>query len=292
MVKNVLQHRVITTSCLVFAVIGCGGGSDSSPPAPTPPVASPTAQAPQNVQVVAQDREITISWDESSTGETYDVYLASDLDLQFENYASFSDAVWLQDVSSPVIYTPTNLYPLYRVIVVARLGGDEVPHSEVTTVAPRYTDRNETVFDHQTNLTWMKCAIGQTFDESENTCVGEPSRLSNDEALNYINANEPEFRLPTESELITLVHCDSGVPEFFLTDIEARCEETTGDSSIYSVMFPGIIRTEISGYRTSTLYSTEFGTTTYTRVSFGPNGGRSNVQASEPAPVYVRLVKR
>ncbi len=287
------RQTVVTAfsmTLVALSLTGCGGGgSDDSAP---PPVQQVTVNAPQNVQAVAQDGEISISWGGDSTAEAYDIYLASDLELDYENYSTYDNAIRLMDATSPTVYTPSDISPLYRVVVVAKRASQESAHEQLITVAPRYTDQGETVLDHQTNLVWKKCAIGQVYDEAQNTCLNDPARLSHRETQTYINSNEPEFRLPTESELITLVHCDSGSPKFFLTDTEEQCEDTTQDTSIYTPLFSGTIITVNGGYRSSTVYDTRAGTITYTRVSFGRIGGKSNTQASEPAVAQIRLVKK
>ncbi|WP_338454512.1 DUF1566 domain-containing protein [uncultured Alteromonas sp.] len=287
------RQTVVTAfsmTLIALSLTGCGGGgSDDSAP---PPVQQVTVNAPQNVQAVAQDGEISISWGGDSTAEAYDIYLASDLELDYENYSTYDNAVRLMDATSPTVYTPSDISPLYRVVVVAKRASQESAHEQLITVAPRYTDQGETVLDHQTNLVWKKCAIGQVYDEAQNTCVNDPALLSHRETQTYINDYEQEFRLPTQAELITLVHCDSGKPAFFLTDTEMQCEDTTQDASLYTTLFSGTIFTQISGYRSSTIYDRSQGVDVYTRVEFGRLGGRSNIQGSEPAPTPVRLVKK
>lgn len=289
MTRHNAIFKLFSLSLSALLLTGCGGsGSESS----SPQVTLPELNAPQNVQAVAQDGEIVITWSSDDTADYYDVYLASDLELDFENYSVYENSKRFLDATSPVKYIPSDLSPLYKIVVVAKLGSQERANQQLITVAPRYTDQGETVLDHQTNLVWKKCAIGQVFDEAQNTCVNEPRRLSHREAQAFINSSAPDFRLPTESELFTLVHCDSGKPQFFLTDTEAQCEDATQDASIYRALFTGTIYKDISGYRTSTIYDTSQGAVVYTRVSFGRVGGKSSTQASEPAPTYVRLVKK
>ena len=284
-----IAPNFFSTSFLALILTGCGGGGseDSSQ------VSQPILNAPQNVQAVAHDGEISITWSSDNTADSYDVYVASDLELNFENYSVYENSTRLLDVSSPISFTPSDLSPLYRVIVVAKQGAREAEHTDLVTVAPRYTDQGDTVLDLVTSVVWMKCAIGQVFDDSQNTCLNDPARLTRRETESYINAYAPEFRLPTESELITLVHCKSAKPKFFLTDTDEQCESIDQGASIYTPIFSGTIYySPIDGYRTSTVYDNFDGIITYTRVSFGPEGGKSGIQASDPVPMNVRLVKR
>jgi|GEM_PF-1642440 len=281
--------KFFSTSFLALILTGCGGGGSEG----SSQVSQPILNAPQNVQAVAQDREISIMWSSDNTADSYDVYVASDLELNFENYSVYENSTRFLDVTPPISFTPSDLSPLYRVVVVAKQGAREAAHTDLVMVAPRYTDQGDTVLDHVTSLVWMKCAIGQVFDEGQNTCLNDPARLTRRETESYINANAPEFRLPTESELITLVHCKSAKPKFFLTDTNEQCESIDQGASIYTPIFSGTIYySSIDGYRTSTVYDNFDGIITYTRVSFGPKGGKSGVQASDPVPMNVRLVKR
>lgn len=64
---------------------------------------------------------------------------------------------------------------------------------------------NGTVTDRSTGLTWMRCAVGQTWDGSD--CVGEPKRYNWDEAMSTSHkiADYDGWRLPSIGELNTIV---------------------------------------------------------------------------------------
>jgi hypothetical protein len=58
------------------------------------------------------------------------------------------------------------------------------------------------VVDHQTGLTWRRCAEGMTFDGS--TCAGSFRSFDRGSALPYAR-DQPGWRLPNVKELQTLV---------------------------------------------------------------------------------------
>jgi hypothetical protein len=76
----------------------------------------------------------------------------------------------------------------------------------------RYRDLGDgTVLDTQTDLQWMRCALGQRWDRS--TCVGEADKLTWDEMFMRIDAfnshggfaGHRDWRMPTIDELKTLI---------------------------------------------------------------------------------------
>jgi hypothetical protein len=82
------------------------------------------------------------------------------------------------------------------------------PNMTADTVNSRYTmQTNGTVIDKQTGLTWMRCALGQTWDGSG--CKGLPqtytwkSALATAETTRFMDQND--WRLPEQEELQSLV---------------------------------------------------------------------------------------
>ncbi|WP_200152950.1 DUF1566 domain-containing protein [Chromatium okenii] len=75
-------------------------------------------------------------------------------------------------------------------------------------IGDRYRDLGDgTVLDTQTNLQWMRCALGQTWNGQ--TCVGEAKQFSWDNAIKVAkdtrHAGYTDWRLPTIDELKTLI---------------------------------------------------------------------------------------
>lgn len=81
--------------------------------------------------------------------------------------------------------------------------------------------RNDIVIDFTTGIFWGRCSIGQTWDGAQ--CKGRPGIFTLQEAraeiakLNTSGALGPyrDWRLPTASDLSTLIFCSSGEPSFF-----------------------------------------------------------------------------
>jgi hypothetical protein len=80
-------------------------------------------------------------------------------------------------------------------------------------IAERYLvlgNNGETVKDIVTNLEWQRCSVGQTWNAETKRCDGSPL------PLDWYNANElvvsDGWRVPTVTELRSLVYCSSGDP--------------------------------------------------------------------------------
>jgi hypothetical protein len=74
----------------------------------------------------------------------------------------------------------------------------------------RKCGNNGVAIDTNTNLMWMRCSIGQTWNG--NTCTGKTKkhRWSNAKQLIIDFAGYADWRLPTAKELRTLVYCSNG----------------------------------------------------------------------------------
>ncbi|EKK9985902.1 DUF1566 domain-containing protein [Vibrio vulnificus] len=120
-----------------------------------------------------------------------------------------------------------------------------------------------TVFDTETNLTWMRCSIGQTW--KNRTCIGEAEKFSWDAALklqqNFSGVND--WRLPTADELSSLVYCSKGRKRSerpngnYVRDTDGEClgenyQQPVTDLSV----FPNAVTSEYrSSYWSSSPYA-------------------------------------
>lgn len=64
---------------------------------------------------------------------------------------------------------------------------------------------NSLIFDTNAQLAWQRCAVGQSYSESG--CVGEAALLTFAQATKLPEVVSGEFRLPSISELYSLVDC-------------------------------------------------------------------------------------
>lgn len=72
-----------------------------------------------------------------------------------------------------------------------------------------------TALDTVTGLTWMRCALGQTWDGQ--SCQGKAEEFKWEEATQQRShfAGHSDWRIPTFEELRTLVYCSNGKPAYF-----------------------------------------------------------------------------
>ncbi|MCC5827397.1 MAG: DUF1566 domain-containing protein [Alkalimonas sp.] len=85
--------------------------------------------------------------------------------------------------------------------------------AKATLIDGRYRDNgNGTITDTKTNLTWMRCSLGQQWTGS--TCAGVAMGMPWNDALrtamSYSYAGHSDWRVPTVDELDTLVQCPAG----------------------------------------------------------------------------------
>lgn len=68
--------------------------------------------------------------------------------------------------------------------------------------AKRFTFHNESIIDHQTNLTWRRCSEGMMWNGK--TCIGESTLMTQAEATERVIESGEHWRLPTIDELYSL----------------------------------------------------------------------------------------
>lgn len=96
----------------------------------------------------------------------------------------------------------------------------------------RYRDNgNGTVTDSKTNLTWMRCSLGQQWTGS--ACASVAMEMNWNDALktamSFSYAGHSDWRVPTLDELDTLVQCSAGrKPSVrpngkYVSDTNGRC---------------------------------------------------------------------
>lgn len=110
---------------------------------------------------------------------------------------------------------------------------------------PRYAIQGDTIYDKKTDLTWMRCSVGQKWVEG-NGCVGVVKTYTFDAALRFQNGS---WRVPTKEELATLIDrtrkaqqqkpaIDEGAfPDMDLEQLWYWTRTFTDDSGVWGVHF-------------------------------------------------------
>ena len=128
---------------------------------------------------------------------------------------------------------------------------------------------NGTVTDNKTELTWMRCSLGQTWSESDSNCTGTATLHTWEGALVIATktsfAQQSDWRLPNIKELASIV--------------ERRCYSP----AINATVFPN---TTSSFYWSSSPYANDYNYAWVVYFNYGSGGYNS-----EGGSPYVRLVR-
>lgn len=98
--------------------------------------------------------------------------------------------------------------------------------------------------DSKAGITWQRCSLGQTW--SGYNCDGEPKIYTWFEAQEAANAVGKGWRVPSASELMSLVRCSTGFQRrIFVPDhkgdnqiMPSRCKEGASRPTIDRAIFP------------------------------------------------------
>lgn len=93
------------------------------------------------------------------------------------------------------------------------------------TLERSFADRDGTVFDAVTGLTWQRCSAGQTNDSG---CSGAASTMDWTSAMSYCSIHGSEWRLPTLQEMATLLHLGAGSVPFTYSTYFPNTPDTPG----------------------------------------------------------------
>lgn len=276
-------------SVLILLTTACGGGSTDAPQESQRPPAATSIDA-----VEVTENGMTIEWSNASNLD-FDVYFANEPIQDVENYTTYDGAVLLSNVEPPLNIANTDLDDLslpHIISLVTKRGSLASSQSNEELAFPRYVDEGRTIIDLSTQKVWLKCSLGQSWSETENTCVGDAARLSENETIRSLDLINEGWRIPTEDELKSIVFCETGKPEYFPTTKGISCDEENTSPAVVEMLFPN---TEVSSnYRTSTRYypidGGAQGFRIFETISLA-SGRLATIRSSEPSAHFVKAVK-
>lgn len=116
--------------------------------------------APSDIKITPGERKLTLSWSRPSYAKDYHIYWATESGLTPENYASYQDGTWIQNVSDPVtVEGLTNDKNHYLIVTAVNDAAESEPSSEVIGV-PKTPPPPEPTPLNDTGIYW--CADGST----------------------------------------------------------------------------------------------------------------------------------
>ncbi|MEO9969696.1 MAG: hypothetical protein ABJG15_07680 [Hyphomonadaceae bacterium] len=208
-----INFRNLVFLCLPI-LAACGGSSGGDD---LEPVIAFGSDPELSASYVSTD--ITLDW--SDRGATYNLYYAQESVEMVGNYGVYEGANLIQDATPPVTVTVPSLKPVYFFRLTKIENGIESQPSNEIIVTPRYTVTNggASIIDEVNRLEWDRCVSGQTWNDSTQSCDGEPNRV------NYLGgagalglANDANARVPTIPEWYSLFR----VGDEFYYDLDNR----------------------------------------------------------------------
>ncbi len=130
----------------------------------------------------------------------------------------------------------TRLFDIQRMLIIILLLLF-LFHSNHSHAAKTYADNGDgTVTDPTTGLTWIRCAMGQTWDAGAKNCTGTASTYSWDQANGLTGslsfAGKTDWRLPNIRELTTIVDLSVSSPSIDGVIFPSTPPFTTGSPSL------------------------------------------------------------
>ncbi len=139
-------------------------------------------------------------------------------------------------------------------IAVGLFAALPVAHAACNATAPdaRYTATGGEVYDSQSNLTWQRCSVGQTW--SQDMCTGKVEGMTWDQAARQ---KKGAWRVPTRDELLTLVETPCGISKANRTifpnidDLQPMYWSSTAEEKDLAWLVGVTNAGTFNGYRTS-----------------------------------------
>lgn len=98
-------------------------------------------------------------------------------------------------------------------------------------------DNGGVIYDQRTGLQWMRCAVGQSWNQQHQRCDGTAQTFTWAQARNQTRPND--WRAPTLAELRSLVYCSTGQPVIVgITVEDGSCRGVYQQPTIVTAAFP------------------------------------------------------
>jgi len=108
----------------------------------------------------------------------------------------------------------------------------------------QFFEEGHLVRDVRNNIVWLRCSVGQRWDNDTGKCIGKVVKLNQEEIIDAIEQANNQlggtWRLPTREELETLVCEDCGPPkirEKYFPTIESEAYWTGSQNFFNSKMY-------------------------------------------------------
>lgn len=266
------MKNLILTAITVLLISSCGGGGGGSSGGNA---GTQKPNAPSNVTASSSGSIVTLTWD-MQAGTQYDVYYASDKDIQANGYAVYENAGLVVNATSPLVLSSLATAKAYYFVVKAKASGVESASSTKAWAVTRYTyagAHSELVIDNVSGLTWERCLFGQTWNNASKTCDGAATQLNETQAYNMKTPGPDGWRLASPSELGTLAFCNSEVVPYFrpqatLPGGDADCAMANEKWGVMMDVFPSPV-TDKSLYTSDIYYDSGISSWLYGRIFLG-----------------------
>lgn len=254
---------------------------------------NPIIKLNQNTHTTNPDAEI-IFWDSiknETNADSYQAYLQQYPDGHFKTLAETRIKKYL--VKSNVLTTEISTVNQTAQQPVSIATSLQVIPAIATTQTATSNNGDDVLMqkgmwhDPQTNLVWMRCSLGQTWDGA--TCIGQASKHNWDDAFKAVKEinrigfeGHQDWRLPNIEELRSIRYCLNGVGKD-----KRFCQGGFQSPAINTQIFPNSLGTYLSSSQEFSAY--DWGSRFVILVSF--SDGLSFGSPKFINDYYVRLVR-
>ncbi len=220
-----------TTYYFVVTALNANGESaESNEESATPTASTSPPDAPSNVAATAKDSAVEITWDAAIGAATYNIYLASEADVNKTNYQSKTDGQKVTDASSPhTVSGLTNGTTYYFVVTALNANGESAESDEKSATPTASTSPPDapsnvaaTAKDGAVEITWDASSEATSY----NLYFSSEAGVTKD---NYQSKTDGQ-----KVESVTSPHTQSGLTNgtiyyFVVTALNANGESAESD---------------------------------------------------------------